>query len=120
MGFKILYQSGGDRAYSGQIIRYRVSIIPGISVHWVTEITHVSELRYFVDEQRSGPYALWHHQHWFEEVSDGVRMTDEVNYAIPFGPLGRLANWLFVERQVNAIFDHRFQTLANYFANQKN
>jgi len=119
MGFKILYQSGGDTTYSGQIIRYEVSILPGVTVHWVTEITHVSEYKYFVDEQRFGPYALWHHQHWFEKVPGGVLMTDEVNYAIPFGPLGRLANWLFVERQVNAIFDHRFQILGDYFANHE-
>ena len=106
--------------YPGQIIRYRVSLAPFISTTWVTEITHVSEPNYFVDDQRFGPYALWHHQHHFKEVSDGVEMTDEINYAIPYGPLGRLANWLFVERQLNAIFDFRFNVLQQFFNEKGN
>ncbi len=115
MGFKILYQSGGEKTYPGQIIRYQVNVLPGIPVHWVTEITHVAEPYYFVDEQRFGPYALWHHQHRFKETPEGVEMTDEVNYAVPLGILGRLANTLFVQRQLNAIFDHRYQVLEAYF-----
>lgn len=115
MGFKILYMSGGEKTYAGQIIRYRVNILPGVSVQWVTEITHVQEPNYFVDEQRFGPYALWHHQHRFTEVPGGIEMTDEVNYAIPLGILGRLAHFVFVKREVNRIFDHRFAVLASYF-----
>lgn len=115
MGFKILYISGGDKMYSGQIIRYKVKVLPFISLHWVTEITHVQEPHYFVDEQRFGPYALWHHQHFFKEVPGGIEMTDEVNYAIPLGMFGRLAHWLFVGREVNAIFNHRFSVLEAYF-----
>ncbi|MBL7857010.1 MAG: SRPBCC family protein [Cyclobacteriaceae bacterium] len=119
MGFNILYISGGDKMYPGQMIRYKISALPGIKMNWVTEITHVQEPSYFVDEQRFGPYALWHHQHHFKEVPGGVEMTDEVNYAIPFGILGTLANWVFVQREVNAIFDHRFAVLEKYFAEQK-
>lgn len=119
MGFQILYQSGEGKMYPGQLIRYRVKGIPFIPMHWVTEITHVQEPVYFVDEQRFGPYALWHHQHHFKEVNGGVEMTDEVNYAIPFGPIGRLANLLFVRREVNAIFNHRFKTLEHYFSLQQ-
>lgn len=115
MGFKTLYTSGGEKTYAGQIIRYKVNVLPGLPVHWVTEITQVSELNYFIDEQRFGPYALWHHQHHFKKIEGGVEMTDEVNYAIPFGFIGRLANWLFVEQRVNGIFDHRFKILENYF-----
>lgn len=115
MGFRILYSSGGERTYAGQLIRYKVNILPGISTNWVTEITHVNEPFYFVDEQRFGPYSLWHHQHHFRQVDDGVEMIDEVNYAIPLGPLGRLANALFVAKKVNAIFDHRYAILAEYF-----
>lgn len=115
MGFNILYVSGGEKTYAGQIIRYHVQILPGIKVHWVTEITHVQEPEYFVDEQRFGPYALWHHQHRFKAVAGGVEMTDEVNYAIPVGFLGRLAHWLFVGREVNRIFEHRFTVLERYF-----
>jgi ligand-binding SRPBCC domain-containing protein len=115
MKFKILYTSGGSKAYAGQIIRYKINVLPGIMVHWVTEITHVGELSYFVDEQRFGPYALWHHQHHFKEVPGGVEMRDELNYAIPWGILGRLANWVFVGAEVNRIFDHRYKVLEQYF-----
>jgi ligand-binding SRPBCC domain-containing protein len=116
MNFKILYQSGGDKAYAGQIIRYQINVLPFVPVHWVTEITQVKEPFQFIDEQRFGPYALWHHQHHFEEVKGGVLMTDEVNYAIPFGILGRFAHWLFVAKEVNRIFEHRFRTLEDYFS----
>ncbi|MBS1509100.1 MAG: SRPBCC family protein [Bacteroidetes bacterium] len=119
MGFKILYQSGGDKAYAGQIIRYKLSVLPGIKVHWMTEITQVKEPQYFIDEQRFGPYALWHHQHHFREVENGVEMTDEVSYAIPLGVLGRLAHALFVGREVNRIFDFRTEKLKQIFPSSK-
>src|SRR5690242_13996999 len=77
LGLQMKYKSGaGEKMYPGQIIRYTVTIFPLIRVKWVTEITHVSEPIYFVDEQRFGPYALWHHQHYFKEVPEGVEMTD--------------------------------------------
>ncbi len=115
MGFKILYISGGEKAYAGLIIRYKIRILPWISVQWVTEITHVKEPHYFVDEQRFGPYTLWHHQHHFKEVPLGVEMTDEVTYAIPLGFLGRLAHWFFVSKKVKETFAYRRQVLDNYF-----
>lgn len=115
MGFEILYISGGEKAYAGQIIRYNVSVLPGVKLHWVTEITQVKEPLHFIDEQRFGPYTLWHHQHHFKEVEGGVEMTDEVNYAIGYGLIGRLAHWLFVGKEVNRIFDHRYQVLERYF-----
>ncbi len=119
MGFQILYVSGGNKAYAGQLIRYKIKIMSGIKVHWVTEITQVKEPFHFIDEQRFGPYSLWHHQHHFKEVVGGVEMTDEVNYAIPFGIFGRLAHWLFVGDEVNRIFDFRFKMLENYFIDPK-
>lgn len=119
MGFQILSISGNEGMYAGQIIRYKVHVLPLISTNWVTEITHVSAPNYFVDEQRLGPYALWHHQHHFREVKGGIEMTDEVNYAIPYGWIGRMANWLFVEREVNAIFDYRFKWLEKHFKNSE-
>ena len=119
MGFQILYISGAEKAYTGQIIQYKVSIIPGIKVNWVTEITHVKEPQYFIDEQRFGPYSLWHHQHHFKEVMGGIEMTDEVNFAIPLGWLGQLAHWIFVGREVNRIFDHRSEVLEKYFSNNR-
>ncbi len=115
MKFDIKYISGGDRMYAGQLIRYIVYVLPGMPVRWTTEITHVKEPHYFVDEQRFGPYAMWHHQHHFKEVDGGIEMMDEVNYAIPFGWIGQLTNWLFVSRKVNTIFDYRFEVLENKF-----
>ena len=120
MGFHIRYFSGGPAMYPGQIIRYTVRVLPYFEVDWVTEITHVKEFEYFVDEQRFGPYALWHHQHHFKEVPGGIEMVDEVNYAIPLGILGRLANWLFVSREVNTIFNHRYAVLEKYFTKENN
>ena len=115
MRFQILYVSGSEKMYAGQIIRYKVNVLPGFTVHWVTEITHVSEPFHFVDEQRFGPYALWHHQHYFVEKEGGVEMIDEVNYAIPLGWLGQFAHWLFVGKKVNAIFDYRYSVLEKLF-----
>ncbi len=116
MTFRILYVSGGDKAYAGQIICYKISVLPLVTFNWVTEITHVQEPVLFVDEQRSGPYALWHHQHHFKDTTDGVEIIDELHYAIPYGLLGRLVHWLFVGREVNAIFDYRTKILKCYFS----
>jgi len=115
MGFKIKYISGGAKVYAGQIICYTLRVPPGIRIQWVTEIKHVKETKYFVDEQRIGPYALWHHQHHFSETESGVEMVDELVYALPFGILGRIAHHLFVEREVHAIFDYRKRVLEELF-----
>ena len=120
MKFKILYISGGNKAYAGQIIRYKINVLPFLPMHWVTAITQVKEPLHFIDEQRFGPYALWHHQHHFKEVAGGILMTDEVNYAIPLGLLGRLAHWLFVGKEVNTIFEHRFKALEDFFSSELN
>ncbi len=115
MKFDIRYISGSKKMYPGQIITYKLQPVPVIPVSWTTEITHVMEPTYFVDEQRFGPYALWHHQHRFKEVDGGVEMEDEVNYAIPLGILGRIANWLFVGKKVKGIFDYRYKVLEERF-----
>ncbi len=101
--------------YPGQIIAYTVRPLLGIPLFWLTEITQVRDRAFFVDEQRVGPYALWHHQHHFKEIPGGVEMTDLVHYRLPLGPLGRLANWLFVRRQLRHIFDYRTQVLVQHF-----
>jgi ligand-binding SRPBCC domain-containing protein len=115
MGFKILYFSGQESLYAGQLIRYQVQGIPGVPMQWVTEITHVNPPYYFVDEQRFGPYAFWHHQHMLKAVDQGVEMTDEVNYALPLGFLGRLAHIIFVKRALTNIFEYRFKKLNEIF-----
>ena len=111
----ITYISGKEKMYADQLISYIVNILPGLPVRWTTEITHVNEPLYFIDEQRFGPYALWHHQHHFKAVDSGVKMTDIVNYAIPLGIFERFANWLFVSKKVRAILDYRFEVLEKKF-----
>ena len=101
--------------YPGMIITYKVSPFFGVKMNWMTEITHVKENEYFVDEQRSGPYALWHHQHHFKEVKGGVLMTDILNYAIPYGIIGRVVNRLVVEKQVRQIFEFRRKEIVKLF-----
>lgn len=88
-------------------------------MHWVTEITHVKEGVYFVDEQRFGPYAFWHHQHHLLDAPGGMLMRDIEHYKVPLGPLGRLANRLFVHRQLQQIFNYRASTLEKIFDSKK-
>jgi ligand-binding SRPBCC domain-containing protein len=107
MGFDITSDGSGGSMYEGMIITYRVSPLAGIKMNWVTEITHVEEGRYFVDDQRSGPYAIWHHQHFVEPDGDGTLMTDIVTYMPPFGILGRIANRLIIRRRLKEIFEYR-------------
>lgn len=101
--------------YPGQIIIYQIKLLPYIKINWVTEITHVVEGNYFVDEQRFGPYKFWHHQHLFNEVENGMEVQDIVNYAIPFGILGRLINSLFIKSRLDKIFQYRKDYLESSF-----
>jgi ligand-binding SRPBCC domain-containing protein len=113
MGFNIT-SPPETRMYPGQIITYTVKPLAGIPVQWVTEITHVKEGEYFVDEQRSGPYALWHHKHFFRETEGGVEMTDVVHYALPFGIFGRIALPL-VRSKLHGIFAFRKLKIEEIF-----
>lgn len=114
MGFHIL-SGAKQKMYPGQIITYKVKPVAGISLKWVTEITHVEHYRYFVDEQRFGPYSMWHHEHHFREVEGGVEMTDRVSYKLPLGLLGRLVHLLFVKRKVEQIFEYRSKVMTKFF-----
>ena len=104
-----------DKMYPGMIITYKVHPVLGIPNTWVTEITNVKEPFYFVDEQRFGPYKLWHHQHHFKENDNGVEMFDIVNYALPFDPLSRPLNSMLVEKKVKEIFEYREKKLREMF-----
>lgn len=118
MGFEII--SGADKPmYAGQIIQYLVTPIAGIKTKWVTEITHVQEGEYFVDEQRFGPYALWHHKHFIKPVPGGVEMEDIIDYKIPFGFLGQLAHPILVKPRLQEIFDYRKKKLLDLFGEFK-
>ena len=114
MGFRITSEEA-EEMYAGQIISYKVAALPGIKVNWVTEITHVEDQQFFVDEQRFGPYSMWHHEHHFEEKDGGVFMTDKVSYKIPFGILGHIAHGLFVKSQLKSIFEYRQKALIELF-----
>ena len=115
MGFEITSPGLPEKMYPGMIISYKLSPLLGIKMTWVTEITQVEHHRYFVDEQRIGPYSLWHHQHHFKAVPGGVEMTDLVHYRLPLGILGKLAHVLFVKKQLQTIFDYRIQKLGELF-----
>nr|WP_221284854.1 SRPBCC family protein [Mucilaginibacter sp. SP1R1] len=103
------------KMYAGMIITYKISPLLGIKMNWMTEITHVADKQYFVDEQRFGPYALWHHQHHFKEIKGGVLMNDILHYAIPYGVLGRLSNSVFVGNKVKQIFAFREKAIEQLF-----
>ncbi|MCU0380324.1 MAG: SRPBCC family protein [Chitinophagaceae bacterium] len=105
----------GDEMYPGQVMTYKVKPILGIPLFWMTEITHVEPGKFFVDEQRFGPYSLWHHQHHFREIPGGVEMTDLVHYKLPLGFLGDLGNRLFVRRQLEEIFRFRVHKVEELF-----
>ena len=114
MGFNIL--SGADRPmYAGQIIQYIVTPLLGIKTKWVTEITHVKDKHYFVDEQRFGPYSLWHHKHFIKEIEGGIEMEDVIDYKVPFGILGQLIHPFMVKPKLEEIFNYRTQKLEELF-----
>jgi len=114
MGFNIL--SGADRPmFAGQIIQYIVTPVLGIKTKWVTEITHVVDKEYFVDEQRFGPYALWHHKHFIKEIEGGIEMEDIIDYKIPMGILGQLIHPILVKPKLEEIFNYRTAKLESIF-----
>jgi ligand-binding SRPBCC domain-containing protein len=117
LDFKILTELP-ERMYEGLIIQYRITPMVSIPVKWCTEITHIEDLKYFVDEQRQGPYKMWHHEHHFSQHKDGVLMKDILHYDIGLGIIGNLAGAMFVHKKVNEIFDFRYQALEKYFSNK--
>ena len=115
MNFRITNNPGSE-TYQGQIITYKIGILPLIKSNWITEITHLEDHQFFVDEQRFGPYAMWHHEHHFEEIEAGkVKMTDIVNFKMPFGIFGDLFGGALVKNKVRFIFESRFTILEKYF-----
>jgi len=115
MGFKITSDIENDKMFPGQIITYQVHPFKGFTTNWVTEITHVVDHKYFVDEQRFGPYSMWHHEHWFKAVGGGVEMIDRISYKIPFGFLGRILEKILIRKQLKNIFEYRYKKLNAFF-----
>jgi len=114
MGFEIKTDLP-KKMYPGMLIQYTVKPLLGIKMPWLTEITHVDEGNYFVDEQRVGPYTIWHHQHHLKEVENGILMTDIIDYVPPLGPLGAIANSLIIKKQLAEIFAYRKVVLEEVF-----
>ncbi|OJX49915.1 MAG: cell division inhibitor [Flavobacterium sp. 38-13] len=118
MQFKTL--SGDEKEmFAGQIIHYKITPLFGISMQWVTEITHVQEQKFFVDEQRFGPYAFWHHKHFLKAIPGGVEMEDIVHYKLPMGLLGQLAHPFIVKPKLDEIFAYRRKKLIEIFGEFK-
>jgi ligand-binding SRPBCC domain-containing protein len=115
MGFKVISKSHSPVVYAGQIIEYTLKPIPGIQIYWMTEITQVNDKVYFVDEQRFGPYKMWHHQHHFKEIDGGVEMTDIVHYKNPLWIFGKIANSLYVKKKLKEIFEFRHKKVEELF-----
>jgi len=115
MGFNITSKLLSEKMYPGMIISYKVSPVFGIKMTWVTEITQVKEKEYFVDEQRVGPYSMWHHEHKIEPIEGGVLMTDIVSYKPPLGILGSIANSILIKKQLKEIFDFRTVAMDKMF-----
>lgn len=115
LNLRVTNEIFGDEAYAGQIITYKVKSFAGISMSWMTEISHVEKEKMFVDEQRKGPYKLWHHQHHFRTIEGGTEMKDIVHYRLPFGIIGEVAHPL-VKKKLLEIFQFRFETINELFS----
>lgn len=115
LGFEIMNDQGLDTMYAGQIIHYTIKPLWNIPIEWITEITHVKKPDYFIDEQRIGPYKLWHHEHHFEPILNGVLMRDIVYYQLFWGSIGRVFNSLRIKKEVEAIFEYRKEKIEELF-----
>lgn len=113
MNFKITTDVLDNDTYAGQIISYRVSPLPWLRTTWITEITQVAREQFFIDEQRVGPYKIWHHEHYFKALSPNkTEMVDRVFYELPFyaKPLSA-----FIDKKVADIFQYRETVLNTLF-----
>ncbi len=117
MGFNVLTEIP-EKMYEGLMIEYKVTPLLNIPMNWITEIKYVHDKEFFVDEQRKGPYKIWHHEHHFEAVDGGVEMTDIVSYEIPLGILGRIMHPIIVKKKLEEIFDYRFKRVDELFNNK--
>jgi ligand-binding SRPBCC domain-containing protein len=115
LSFEITSKDAVEKIYPGKIITYKISPFPGIKFNWITEITHIQHGQFFIDEQRSGPYAIWHHEHHLAPVAGGVNMIDKIYYKVPGGILGDLINVLWVRKKLRHIFEFRRQKLSFIF-----
>jgi ligand-binding SRPBCC domain-containing protein len=123
LGLKIKPHYSEKKMYAGQIIAYSVKPLWNISMEWITEITAVQKPAYFIDEQKIGPYAFWHHEHWFSSIPNGILMEDILYYNVPFGIFGKALHYLKIKKDIEKIFQHRSEVLEKLFGlyqNQQN
>ncbi|HRH67798.1 MAG TPA: SRPBCC family protein [Bacteroidia bacterium] len=119
MNFRITSEIAKPKTYAGQMIAYTLTPMLGIRIGWLTEITQVNAPYFFVDEQRKGPYKIWHHEHEFSEISGGVEMTDRLTYEIPLGFIGDLMNSMMIRKRIEGIFEYRKNVLEKTFGSMK-
>ncbi len=112
--FEIL-SGGNEKIHSGQLIEYRIQFLPPLRSRWLTEITHLREPDFFIDEQRLGPYRFWQHLHRFSQVEGGTEMIDRVTYQLPFGLIGDLVHWIWIRHRLEQIFDFRSRQVGTIF-----
>jgi len=115
MNFKVTSKNIDQNMYPGMIITYNITPFLNLKMVWITEITHIEDHKLFIDEQRIGPYKMWHHEHRFDQIDDGIIMTDTITYVPPFGLLGMVANILFIKKRIKKIFDHRQYIIEKIF-----
>ncbi len=115
LNYKILERSEAGDMYPGMIITYQLSPVFNISIKWATEITQIKEFKYFIDNQIKGPFTIWHHEHHFKEIEEGIEMTDILFYDLPYGILGKIVHKLFVKKKVDEIFYYREQKIKELF-----
>lgn len=115
MEFIVTSEDSQEKMYPGMLITYKVSPLFGIHLNWMTEITQVVAEKYFIDEQRFGPFKFWHHQHHFKAIEGGVEMTDILTYGLPFGIIGRMAHGILVKNKVKEIFAFREKKVIELF-----
>ncbi len=115
MALRVLSKHTDEKMYPGQIIEYKVSPLWRISFYWMTEITEVKEKEFFIDEQRKGPYKMWHHEHYFKEIEGGTEITDIVHYRNPGWVAGNIVNQLFIRRKLRRLFEYRFRKVEELF-----
>ncbi|MCE2496735.1 MAG: SRPBCC family protein [Flavobacteriales bacterium] len=116
IGFEPRSKSMDTKMYPGFFITYKVAPLFGVKMTWATEITHVENQKFFIDEQRLGPYKIWHHEHHFEPLSETVtRVTDIVHYALPAGFIGRLFHPLVIKPKLLGLFSYREQQIKEIF-----
>ena len=115
--FKII-SGKSDDFYAGKIISYKIKPFKLVTLNWITEISQVKEGSYFIDNQISGPYKMWHHEHHFKSNNDGTtEIIDKVKYKLPFYILGRISHKIFIKRKLIKIFNFRQKKINELFNN---